>query len=80
MKTETNSTTTHYNIYPKTTGRKSTDPVLLLTLRAMDEGQYIFVNATKQREVHSFKRSLNKQFTTTRMRDGKLKVLCTETW
>jgi len=74
------NTTNTYNIYPKTSGRKSTNPVLAVTMKAMDKGQYIFVDAAARADVHSFKRSLTKDFTTKKMRDGKFKVLCTTTW
>lgn len=66
-----------YNIYPKTTGRKSSNPLLAVTMKAMDKGQYIFVESEYQQDVHSLKRSLSNHFTTKTMRDGKLKVLCT---
>lgn len=69
-----------YNIYPKNPGRKNSDPLLSLTLRAMNKGDYIFVSESKRTEVHSFKRSLTKDFSTKKMRDGKLKVLCTKSW
>lgn len=66
-----------YNIYPKTTGRKAANPILAITMKAMDKGQYIFVESGYQQDVHSLKRSLNTSFKTKTMRDGKLKVLCT---
>jgi len=77
MKTATTkTTTTPYNIYPKTPGRKNTNPALALTMRAMNKGQYIFVESDYKTDVYSFQRSIVKKFSTKTMRDGKLKVLC----
>jgi len=69
-----------YAIYSNKAGRPNSNPTVAFLMRALQPGEFMYVSPSEQRDVHSFKRSMTKSFSTKVCNRNLLKVTCTASY